>query len=76
MRHVWRRYDGDNLRPRDKPGALIHEPEAAAAQAVALAGRADLHSICVHGDSPDAVRIARAVRAALEAGGFELRPFI
>ena len=50
-----RRYDGDSLRPRDKEGAVIHDPAEAAEQAVALAARPDLHTICVHGDSPNAV---------------------
>eukprot|EP01051_Picozoa_sp_SAG22_P008026 SAG22_NODE_590_length_8826_cov_6.627134_7_plen_101_part_00 len=55
--------------------ALIHDPADAAAQAVHLAGRPNLHSICVHGDSPDAVPIAEAVRRALETAGFTLAPF-
>ena len=57
-----RAYDGDSLRSRDQPGALIHDPDEAAAQAVALAAQANLHSICVHGDSPGAVEIAAVVR--------------
>jgi UPF0271 protein len=62
------------------PGALLGAADAAA-QAVAIARdgrvrcgdgsrltiRAD--TICVHGDSPGAVAIARAVRAELEAVG-------
>jgi len=28
-----RAYDGDKLRPRDQPGAVIHDPVEAAAQA-------------------------------------------
>jgi UPF0271 protein len=32
-------------------------------------------SVCVHGDSPGAVAMAAAVRAALEDAGVELRPF-
>lgn len=72
-----RAYDGDALRSREKEGALIHDPAEAAQQAIDLAnGNADLHSICVHGDSPDAVTIARAVRSALEGEGYRLRPFI
>jgi UPF0271 protein len=38
---------------------------------VAIAAR----SICVHGDSPGAVAMARAVRARLEAAGHSLAPF-
>ena len=47
----------------------------AAQQAVNLAARPNLHSICVHGDSPNAVTSAKAGRPALEKEGFELRPF-
>ena len=70
-----RAYDGDSLRSRDKPGALIHDPAEAATQAVALAAQPTLHSICVHGDSPGAVEIAAMVRRRLERAGFTLRPF-
>jgi UPF0271 protein len=57
-------YEPDGtLRNRKLPGALITDPEAAARQAVALAERAD--TICVHGDTPGAVRILKACRAAL-----------
>jgi UPF0271 protein len=34
-----------------------------------------VESVCVHGDSPDAVHIARAVRDRLVADGVELKPF-
>ena len=76
-----RRYEADgSLRSRLLPGALLG-PEDAAAQAVSiardgtvaagdgspLAVRAD--TICVHGDSPDAAGIARAVVAALADAG-------
>lgn len=61
------------LMPRTEPGALVHEVDAVARNAVRLAVTVD--SVCVHGDSPGAVDAARAVRAALEAAGFELRRF-
>ena len=61
------------LRPRGEPGALVEDPDEIAARAVELAAR--VHSVCVHGDHPDAVDRARAVRAALEAAGYELRPW-
>lgn len=64
-------YDG-SLIPRGHPGALIEEPEAAARQALELAPR--MGTICIHGDSPNAVAIARAVRHALEAAGYEIGP--
>ena len=68
---VGRRPDG-TLVPRGEPGALL-DTAAAARQAVAIAGQVE--SICVHGDSPDAVAAVRAVAAALRGAGIELRPF-
>jgi UPF0271 protein len=65
-----RAYRGDTLVPRDEPGALIEDIEAIAAQAVDLVRKAD--SICVHGDSPNAVEAARAVRRALTEAGIAL----
>ena len=35
--------------------------------------RLKAHSICVHGDNPDAVSMARTVRVALEGEGIALR---
>ena len=61
------------LVPRDRPGAVLHDPHEIAARAVQLAAEAD--SVCVHGDSPGAVATARAVRAALTAAGWTLLPF-
>jgi UPF0271 protein len=68
-----RGYGSDgSLIPRSQSGALITEPDAAAAQAVLLL-ESGVDSICVHSDSPGATAIARAVRAALEAVGAEVR---
>lgn len=63
------------LVPRSQPGAVLHDPAAAAAQSVALATGGSARSICVHGDTPGAVAIARAVRAALEQAGFGVHAF-
>lgn len=72
-----RAYDGDHkLRPRDQPGAIIHDPEEAAAQALTLAANPSLHTICVHGDSKHAVTVARSVRSALDGAGFTVAPFL
>ena len=57
------RPDG-SLVPRGAPGALLHDPAQAAAQALRLAPEVD--TLCVHGDSPGAADIARAVRSALD----------
>ncbi|TKR23368.1 LamB/YcsF family protein [Cellulomonas hominis] len=74
------------LVPRDRPGALVTDPGEAAERAVRIATdgavvavdgtlvRVDAASLCVHSDTPGAVPVARAVRAALEAAGVELRP--
>lgn len=61
------------LVPRDQPGALVHDRDEVAANAVRLAESVD--SVCVHGDSVGAVAAAQAVRRALEAAGWELAPF-
>jgi UPF0271 protein len=59
-------YEPDGtLRNRKLPGALITDPAAAAAQAVRFASEGKARTICVHGDTPGAVEILRACRAAL-----------
>ena len=58
------RPDG-TLVPRTEPDALITDPRLAASRARELAGQVD--TICVHADTPGALEIARAVRAALDA---------
>lgn len=74
------RADG-TLVPRSQPGAVLHDPAAIAARAVRIvvdgvvladdgsAVEVRCDSLCVHGDTPGAVAIAREVRAALEAAG-------
>ena len=78
------RADG-SLVPRGAAGALLHDPAQVADRAVRFVRegvvtatdgslvRVDAASLCVHGDSPDAVAMARAVRAALDADGIEVR---
>jgi UPF0271 protein len=67
------RPDG-TLVARSEPGAVIGGDDAVA-QAVRLAGEGTLRTLCVHGDSPDAVTLARAVREGLEAEGVTVAPF-
>jgi UPF0271 protein len=63
-------YEPDgSLRNRKLPGALITDAEAAARQAVQLARGAGADTICVHGDTPGAVGILKACRAALAEAG-------
>ncbi len=65
-----RRYDEDwQLVPRSRPGALLVEPEACVTQAVSLARMGKVGTICIHGDTPHALTIGRAVRRALEQEG-------
>jgi UPF0271 protein len=61
------RADG-SLVPRTEPGAVLHDPDAVRARARALARDGSVDTICVHGDSPGAVALARIVRAELDAG--------
>jgi UPF0271 protein len=51
---------------RGSPGDVLFDPSACAEQALRLARGGDIETICVHGDTPHAVAIAREVRAILE----------
>lgn len=53
------------LVPRSEPNALLTDPNDAAAQAVRLAQSGEFDTLCVHGDTPNALAVARAVRKAL-----------
>jgi UPF0271 protein len=55
--------DGTTLIPRGEPGALVTDPLVAASNARRLMTSVD--TICVHGDTPGAIAIARAVREVL-----------
>lgn len=58
------------LVPRNEPGALISDVETAHHCAFKLARSRTVDTICVHGDTPHAVAIAAAVRAALSEAKF------
>ncbi|MCL7460993.1 LamB/YcsF family protein [Micromonospora sp. MSM11] len=76
-----------SLVPRTAPGALVTDPEEVAARAVRMAVErtvvavdgsvvpCPVESICLHGDTPGAVRCAELVRAALIDAGVTLTPF-
>ncbi|MHA6347402.1 LamB/YcsF family protein [Roseivivax sp. CAU 1761] len=83
-----RAYNDDaTLVDRSQPGAVIRDPERAAARMVEMveAGAiltegavrlpAAVDTICLHGDGPTALAIARAVRDGLAGAGVELRQF-
>ncbi len=75
------------LVPRDHPAALVSDPRAVSARVrhlvehgiitsvdgVAVPVRPD--SLCVHSDTPGALAIAQAARAALESLGVAVEPF-
>jgi UPF0271 protein len=80
-----RQYEDDgNLTSRKLPGAVIKDPVVAARRVVDMvvnntitsrSGKkipCKLHSLCVHGDEPTAVALARSVREALESAGVQL----
>jgi UPF0271 protein len=84
-----RAYEADGtLRPRSLPGAVLHHPDRIAERAVRMVAERSvtaytgetipltIDTLCVHGDTPGAAAIARAVRDALVQAGVELRPML
>ncbi|MGG5259872.1 LamB/YcsF family protein [Phycicoccus avicenniae] len=83
-----RGYDAaGHLVPRTEPGALLVEADEVAARVVRMVRDGVLTavdgtevavhpgSVCVHGDTPGAVALATAVRAALASAGVTVRAF-
>ncbi len=78
--------DDGQLAPRGTPGAMVHGAEACAAHVqamlaeralIALSGKripTVIGSVCVHGDGPEAVAVARHLWQALVAVGWEIVP--
>ena len=76
------------LVPRGQEGAMISDPKAASTRLLeyldsgkmaTVSGKRialDAHSICVHGDSPGALEMARNLRADLEDAGIVIKPFL
>jgi UPF0271 protein len=79
--------DAGLLVERSCPSAVLHDAGDSAARVltmvlegaiITISGKrlaAGIDSICVHGDSPNAVATAKAVRACLEKAGIALTPF-
>ena len=74
------------LTPRSEPGAIITDMAARTEQALALAHGGNIQisggtvqlsvqTLCIHSDTPGAVKTAQLVRTALQKCGFEIRPF-
>lgn len=80
------RPDGQ-LVSRREPGAVLDDPEAIADRVLTMVTSGtvaacdgsevtlEVESVCVHGDSPGAVRIATTVRERLTANGIDLKAF-
>ncbi|MGQ3355578.1 MAG: LamB/YcsF family protein [Phreatobacter sp.] len=79
--------DSGNLTSRKVEGAVIHDAALAATrvlrmvedqEVVTVTGKrlkVGIDTICVHGDNPAAVAMARTVRETLEGAGIAIRPF-
>ena len=75
------------LLSRREPGAVLVDPEHIAARSVRMSVSGQIvaidgsivdvkpRSLCVHGDTPGAVTVARRVRSALRAAGVDVQPF-
>jgi UPF0271 protein len=75
------------LLPRGAPGALVTDPSAVAERVARLARdgtvetadgaslRVAARTVCVHGDTPGAADLARAIRARLDRDGIAVRSF-
>ena len=73
-----------SLVPRSQPGAIIHDVEEAAKRVVRMVTEGTVgavdgtvinfrpQSICMHGDTPEAVDMAKTVRRELEAAGVKV----
>ena len=83
-----RAYSSDgSLVPRSDPRAVIHDVDAVVTRTVRMATAhhvttidgTDLHvhadSICVHGDTPGALELLRAIRRGLASAGVTVAPF-
>lgn len=82
-----RAYNDDaTLRDRSLPGAVLHDAEEAAARILAMlrAGAiistsghripARIDTVCLHGDTPQALEMAKLLRSKLQAEGVVLQP--
>ncbi|MEV5439611.1 5-oxoprolinase subunit PxpA [Streptomyces sp. NPDC052682] len=79
--------DQGTLVPRGREGAVVTDPETVVARSVGLARSGEVvaqsgarievraRSLCLHGDTPGAVDLARRVRERLEASGVRVEAF-
>jgi UPF0271 protein len=76
------------LVPRGQKGAVVTDPEAVVARSLGLARdrvvttrsgariEVEARSLCLHGDTPGAVELARRVRERLETSGVRVEAFV
>ncbi|WP_405109554.1 5-oxoprolinase subunit PxpA [Phaeobacter sp. BS52] len=79
--------DDGTLVDRSLPGAVIHDPAIAGPRILQMVQEGAIitesgariptaiDTICLHGDTPTAVQLARSVRQSLSEGGIEVRAF-
>jgi UPF0271 protein len=80
--------DEGTLVPRGQEGAVVTDPEAVVERSLGLARdraviarsgariEVEARSLCLHGDTPGAVELARRVRERLESSGVRVEAFV
>jgi 5-oxoprolinase (ATP-hydrolysing) subunit A len=68
------RSDG-TLVPRSEPNAVLHDISRIVSQVVWLINKKKIRSICIHGDTPNAVKFSQAIREAILAEGLKIKRF-
>ena len=71
-----RRYTAEGrLAPRTEPGSVLEGPREISTQVERLIQQG-IDTLCIHGDTPGAVRLADVVRTAAQAAGAKIFPFL
>lgn len=77
---------GGQLVPRSQPGAVIHDRQEVVSRVLRMVTEGRIQAIdgsdvdfaadtiCLHGDNPEAVALAHAVRSELETAGVSVQP--
>ena len=75
------------LVPRSREGSVLHDPDEIAARVLRMVGDGTVEaidgsevdltpdSVCVHGDNPSAVAVARRLRTVLDGAGVAIARF-
>lgn len=83
-----RAYNADgSLVSRKQPNAIVHEPRKVVKRVIRMVKEGtvlavnkkvvnlgEVHTICVHGDTPTAVKLAEALKNGLTKAGIEVKP--